>query len=139
MTAGSWPSATGAAACRCFSTATWKPVTPWLAGGRAAWVTFSPDGRTLATGNADGTVRLWDVESGQALGAPLPGAPHSAAVPIFTPDGTHLIAAQDNGRAYRWDIRPQSLVRQACKVAGRRLTRAEWEEFLPGRPYQPAC
>ena len=55
------------------------------------------------------------------------------------PDGTHLIAAYDNGRAYRWDIRPVSLVRQACQVAGRRLTRAEWHEFLPSRDYDPAC
>ena len=58
---------------------------------------------------------------------------------MFTPGGTHLIAAQANGRAYRWDIRPASLARHACDVAGRRLTRAEWEEFLPGRDYDPAC
>ena len=122
-----------------FSTATWKPVTPGLAGGRTAGVAFSPDGGKLATGSADGTVRLWEVASGEAFGAPLPGAPNSTAVPFFTPDGTHLIAAQDNGRAYRWDIRPASLVRQACEVAGRRLTRAEWEEFLSGRAYRPAC
>ena len=121
------------------STRTWRAVTPELAGGRTAGVAFSPDGGKLATGSADGAVRLWDVASGEALGAPLPGAPHSTAVPFFTPDGTHLIVAQDNGRAYRWDIRPTSLVRQACEVAGRRLTRAEWEEFLPGRPYHPAC
>jgi WD40 repeat protein len=122
-----------------FATATWKPVTPSFAGGRAAWAAFTRNGRTLATGNTDGTVRLWDVASGQALGAPLPGIPNVQVVPIFTPDDTHLIAAYQNGRAYRWDIRPASLVRQACKVAGRRLTRAEWDEFLPGRDYAPAC
>jgi WD40 repeat protein len=122
-----------------FATATWKPVTPSFAGGRAAWAAFTRNGRTLATGNTDGTVRLWDVASGQALGAPLPGIPNVQVVPIFTPDDTHLIAAYQNGRAYRWDIRPASLVRQACRVAGRRLTRAEWDEFLPRRDYAPAC
>ena len=105
----------------------------------AARLAFSPNSRTLATGNADGTVSLWDVKSRQAFGTPLPGGPHSTAVPLFTRDGTHLIAAHDNGHAHRWDIRPQSLARQACKIAGRSLTRAEWQEFLPGRPYRPAC
>jgi hypothetical protein len=114
-----------------FATATWKPVTPSFAGGRAARGAFARDGRTLASGNTDGTVRLWDVASSQALGAPLPGVPNSQVVPIFTPDGRHLIAAHQNGRAYRWDIRPASLVRQACDVAGRQLTREEWDESCP--------
>jgi WD40 repeat protein len=122
------------------STATWKPVTPWLVGGRAAWLAFTHDGRTLATGNTDGTVRLWDVATHQALGVPLPGvADVSTVAPMFTPDDSHLIAASDDGRASRWDLRPASLVRQACRVAGRRLTRAEWDEFLPGREYDPTC
>ncbi|MGZ8648841.1 MAG: nSTAND1 domain-containing NTPase, partial [Solirubrobacteraceae bacterium] len=122
-----------------FSTATWKPVTPSFAGGRAVWLAFTPNGRTLATGNTDGTIRLWDVPTGQSVGTPLPGVPQVSVAPLFTPGGTHVIAGYENGRAYRWDIRPASLVRQACDVAGRRLTRAEWDEFLPGREYQPAC
>jgi len=60
-------------------------------------------------------------------------------VPFFTPDGGRLVAAYATGRAYLWDIRPRSLAAHACRVAGRRLTRAEWEEFLPGREYDPAC
>jgi hypothetical protein len=49
------------------------------------------------------------------------------------------LPAQDNGRAVRWDIRPASLAKHACDVAGRRLSRAERSEFLPGREYAPAC
>jgi hypothetical protein len=60
-------------------------------------------------------------------------------IPIWTPDGSGLIAAYDTGRAYRWDIRPASLVKHACDVAGRELTRAEWQEALPERDYDPAC
>ena len=55
------------------------------------------------------------------------------------PDGSGLFAAYETGKAYRWDIRASSLIRRACQVAGRRLTRAEWEEFLPGREFAPAC
>ncbi len=97
------------------------------------------DGRTLATGSESGAVQLWDIPTGHALGAPLPGVPSHAVTPAFTPDGDHLVAAYDTGRAYLWDIRPASLAEHACDIAGRRLTRAEWAEFLPGRPYDPAC
>ena len=86
-------------------------------------------------------MRLWDIESQQAIGAPLPGPGRGvgAVAPYFTPDGAALIASYDTGRAFRWDLRPESLARHACRVAGRRLTPAEWTEFLPGRDYDPAC
>jgi WD40 repeat protein/DNA-binding SARP family transcriptional activator len=119
-----------------WSTATWRPVTRTFVGsGNPA---ISRDGRTLATA-VDGTVRLWDIASQQAVGAPLPGLPNRNVVSFFSPDGSRLFAGYDTGRAYRWDIRPESLARHACKVAGRRLTRAEWAEFLPTRDYAPAC
>jgi WD40 repeat protein len=127
---------------RVWSTTTWKPVTRSFGphAGVVSGAAISRDDRTLATGGDDGTVRLWDIQTGQAIGAPLPGQPNRPVVPSFTAGGTHLLAAYETGDAYLWDIiRPESLVRQACDVAGRRLTRAEWNQFLPGRDYHPAC
>jgi WD40 repeat protein len=124
-----------------YATATFEPVTRALAGdaGGILGAAITRDNRTLATGSETGAVQLWDIPSGQALGAPLPGVPSSSVVPTFSPDGSRLIASYATGRAYVWDIRPRSLARHACEVAGRRLTRVEWAEFLPGRDYQPAC
>jgi WD40 repeat protein/DNA-binding SARP family transcriptional activator len=126
-----------------WSTANWKPVTRLLVGdvGDIRALAISPDSRLLATGSQDRTVRLWDIETQQAFGTPLPGPGRGvgAVAPYFTTDGAGLIASYDTGSAYRWDIRPESLTHHACQVAGRRLTRAEWEEFLPGRDYDPAC
>jgi len=126
---------------RVYDTATFKPVTRVLSADPGAIIgaAITRDDRTLATGSETGAVQLWDIRTGHVLGAPLPGVPSSGVIPAFTPDGGHLVAAYATGRAYLWDIRPASVARHACDVAGRRLTRAEWEAFLPGREYAPAC
>jgi WD40 repeat protein len=119
----------------------WEPASRKFTGhaGRVESQSMSPDGGTLATGGPDGTVRLWDLQTEQALGAALPGVPNRSVVPQFTPGGDYLFAIYNAGRAYRWDVRPSSWARHACAVAGRQLTRAEWEDALPERDYDPAC
>lgn len=39
----------------------------------------------------------------------------------------------------RWNIAAERLLDQACTVAGRNLSRQEWDQVLPDRRYQRTC
>ena len=38
-----------------------------------------------------------------------------------------------------WDVDPAHWDAMACRIAGRNLTHAEWNQYIPGRPYQTTC
>jgi WD40 repeat protein len=100
-------------------------------------ISFSPDGRLFAASSGDQTARLWDVPSRKRLGNSFPIEEGSIPVARFAPDG-HLVI--DNiADTTQWPIDVRTWVRFACQVAGRDLTRAEWSDLLPQRPYQHVC
>jgi WD40 repeat protein len=65
-------------------------------------VAYSPDGRTLAGGGADGKVRLWDVAGWQTTREFL--AHLGVQGLAFSPDGRTLASAGDDARARLWDV-----------------------------------
>ncbi|GAA0420692.1 hypothetical protein Acor_83280 [Acrocarpospora corrugata] len=76
--------------------------------GHTHWVfsvAYSPDGTRLATGSADGTVRIWDARTAIQLGEPLIGHAGAVRSVVFSPDGTRLATGSDGSAVRIWDAR----------------------------------
>jgi WD40 repeat protein/serine/threonine protein kinase len=69
--------------------------------GPAFLCSFSPDGRLLAFGCADHTVRIWDVETMQ-LEQVLCGHAGEVNAAMFSPDGSNLATGSDDGTLKLW-------------------------------------
>jgi WD40 repeat protein len=67
-------------------------------------VAFSPDGKTLASGSADSTVILWDVESRQPVGQPLRGHTSTVTSVTFSHDGKTLASSSTDKTVILWDV-----------------------------------
>jgi WD40 repeat protein len=108
-------------------------------GGNGAFtLEFTPDGRTLAVSGFEPAASLWDVASGIQIGPQLTAGERRTMIDLSS-DGRLLLEVHANGTGAVWDVDPESWAQRACELANRTLTREEWDEFLPGRPYEPAC
>ncbi len=70
-------------------------------GGRG--VAWSPDGRTLASGDPDGTVRVWAAEGGRLVHTLRRHAGGVQCV-AFSPDGQRLVSGSEDHRLKVWDM-----------------------------------
>jgi WD40 repeat protein len=99
---------------------------------------FGPGGRILAVSGWSPAASLWDLATGAQIGQTFAAGSGRTMVDM-SPDGRRLLMTHADGRGAIYDVDPESWAERACEIANRTLTREEWEEFLPGRPYVPAC
>ncbi len=66
-------------------------------------VAFSPDGKTLAMGTDDGTVKLWHPEAGRGVRLTLTGHTGPVWSVSFARDGKRMATASDDDTVKLWD------------------------------------
>jgi len=90
-----WDSATGAA---------WGPLRGPLRGHTSSVrsVAFSPDGKLVASGSRDDTIRFWDSVTGAARGT-LKGHTNSVYSVIFSPDSKFVASGSGDDTVRLWE------------------------------------
>jgi WD40 repeat protein len=106
-------------------------------------IAISPDRTLLAIGEGN-TVLLWNISNHQAIGAlTVDDYLQNVSFLDFSADGRHLYShdyANPTMSPIAWDLDVSYWRREACDLAGRNLSRAEWNAFIgPSRPYEQTC
>lgn len=71
-------------------------------------ITFSPDGKTVASGGEDYMLRLWDVETGKEIKS----IEHNSSLDglAWSPDGKTIACGLETGNLYLWNAQTLELI-----------------------------
>ncbi len=117
-----------------------KEVASVAQDGWRSRASVSPDGKLIATVNADGTVRVWDGET-LRLRRTMRGHVQASLVTAFSPDGQSLASGGKDTTVRIWDLASQPPHAQFAETdktivnsIGMKLTPIPAGEFMMGSP-----
>ena len=71
---------------------------------------YSPNGYYIVSGSIDKTLRIWDAETGSAVGKPFEGHTDGVYSVAYSPDGRHIISGSADKTIRMWDAENGSAV-----------------------------
>ena len=102
------------------------------------WVAWSADGSRFATTGWDGSVVLWDGDTGLPMNNLV--VPEQVLSNVaFLPDGDSLLLAPYTDSFYVWNTSAEHAVDFACRASAGDLDERDWEAWFGSRPYQETC
>ncbi|MFB6963361.1 toll/interleukin-1 receptor domain-containing protein [Streptomyces sp. NPDC056309] len=108
--------------------------------GAVTGLAVHPSGKLAATAGMDGHILLWDMANPSQpveVASLTSGGLFPSAAVGFSPDGRVLAVAGDAGTRL-WTVDRTAILRDLCAQSPR-ITRDQWQQYLPGRPYDPPC
>ncbi|TFK68146.1 WD40 repeat-like protein [Pluteus cervinus] len=91
---------------------------PMVLEGHNSWVmavAASPDGKYVASGSSDKTVRIWDTTTGQQIGKPFQGHRREVSSLSYSPDGKTVVSGSWDKTVRIWDVNTGQLVGQPLR------------------------
>jgi len=85
-----------------------------LHSGSVNSVAFSPDGKTLASGSDDKTIKLWNLSTDKVIST-LTGHSGSVTSVAFSPDGKILASGSADNTINLWNLDLDDLLGQGCR------------------------
>lgn len=111
--------------------------------GHSGWVyavAISPDGKTLVSGGYDGTIKIWNLHTGELLNS-IKGHDDAAESLAISSDGRMLVSGSWDNRIKLWNLKTSKLIRTfsghlddvesvAISPDGKQIVSSSWDQTI---------